>query len=139
VKLRQFEEDAFERGEHSLPAHMDAIAAQTHGAFSGKQLQGAIEGLTHAVFYYCTDDLDIMGVVVVTKIVNAEGNHVMVVVGAAGRSLGEWSDANDLLSELGKAMNCIGVEIKGRKGFLEVFKDMGWTEQYISMYRPIEG
>lgn len=136
MKLRQFEETAFEDND-TLIAAMNMIADESNGAFTGEQLKDAIEGGTHLGFYYCTDELNIRGVIVVTKVKYADGEDVMTVVGAAGDSMGEWEDANSLLNELAQAMKCKGIEIKGRRGFVRMFKQRGWKEQYTSIYRPV--
>jgi hypothetical protein len=137
VKLRQFEENVFELHPEPLHAAMGAIADKSHGAFSAEQLKGAIQNNSHAGFFYCTDDLDIRGIIIVTKVLYADGNAVLVIVGAAGDSMGEWLDANDLLAELAGMMKCKGVEIKGRRGLVKKFKQLGWTEQYASLYRDV--
>lgn len=139
MKLRQFEETAFTDRPDVLGPWMTDISDASNDMFTPRQLREVIEAGTHGGFYYCTDDLDIMGIIVVTRILNARGQPVMVVVGAAGHSLGEWADANELLNELAQAMSCVGIEIKGRRGLIRAFKYMGWTEQYVSMYRPVEG
>jgi hypothetical protein len=135
MKLNQF---PAQETSQALDAWLEDIANASHGEFSVAHIRESLERGTHAGFYVLTNEDVYLGVLLITVMTVADGSGCLVVVGASGEVLGQWHEASDLLMELAVAVDCKGVSIRGRKGFVRAFKEFGWEEQYTVLHREVK-
>lgn len=129
--LRQLGIIDFVRDSERVVRWTDRIARSSSGQFDTDVLLDAVSTGGHSAFYYCTDDDNPKGIIYSTVVNHLSGN-TLTVVGAAGDGAVEddWADLTTLFNDLAKSLDCVDFEIRGRRGFMRVFKPLGWEEKY---------
>lgn len=115
-----------------LSGWMEEIAEQSKGEFTRDVLAQAITQGTHQGWGWCTDEGELVGLLVTSVTPYASGKS-LVIVGAAGDPQ-DYEFAHNFFLELCKQFECSEVEIRGRRGFMKKFASEGYEEKYTVLH-----
>jgi len=134
--LRQIGIREFTRDSATIIAWTDRIADSSSGEFDTDMLLDAVSCGSHTAFYYCGDDGFARGIIYTTLVEHLSGTTLTVIGAAGDGAIGEdWPALTELFNDLAKSLGCNDFEIKGRRGFMKVFKPLGWEEKYTVISR----
>jgi hypothetical protein len=112
------------------------VGEASSGEFTSEELMQAIEKRSHHPWAWTTDDHELKGMFVTTIVKYVRGN-TLCIVGAAGECMDSWDAFSSLVNELAKQLNCVDMEMRGRKGLAKKFKSVGWEQPYVVLRRPV--
>jgi hypothetical protein len=125
-------------------AWFDDIAAQSSGEFTREGIAGVISGGTHHGWGWTTDEGEVVGVIISSVVPYAE-YKCLSIVGAAGDAT-DYEQLHGFFNALAQQLECSRFEIRGRRGFVKKFSEMGWKEKYtviecevVKNVTPIQG
>jgi len=122
----------------------EEISAQSSGEFNRDAIANVISAGSHQGWGWCTDEGDIVGVII-TSVVPYASYKCLSIVGAAGAAT-DYQELHGFFNALAQQLECQRFEIRGRKGFAKKFAEHGWKEKYsviecavVKNVMPIQG
>jgi hypothetical protein len=122
----------------------DEIAAQSSGEFTREGIAGVISAGTHHGWGWTTDEGEVVGVII-SSVVPYADYKCLSIVGAAGDAT-DYEQLHGFFNALAQQLECQRFEIRGRRGFVKKFSNMGWKEKYtviecdvVKNVTPIQG
>ena len=144
MQAKQLELNDYMANSDNFQKWFDEIAEQSSGEFNRDQIAKVISAGTHHGWGWCTDDGEIVGVIV-SSIVTYADYKCLSIVGAAGAAT-DYEQLHGFFNALAQQLECSRFEIRGRRGFVKKFADHGWKEKYtviecqvVKNVMPIQG
>jgi hypothetical protein len=111
---------------------LDDLVAQSGGDITWARLDRELRAGVYRMWFPYVGDRNV-GLI----IVRIEGD-TLVFHGAAGDVLGEWEGLDKVFCKLARQYGCRTIEFRGRRGFLQTFKQFGMRERYTVMSKSID-
>lgn len=111
-----------------MNAWFEEIAEKSSGEFTRETLAAVISAGTHHGWGWCTDQGELVGVIITNAIKYAD-YKCLSVVGAAGEAT-DYNELHGFFNALAQQLECDRFEIRGRRGFAKKFEANGWRERY---------
>lgn len=136
MKIRVLTRKDFLTDAEKVSTWLLEMADASTGEFTENDIVTAIENNTHQPWAWTTDDGDLVGMFITSRVLYGE-YHCMCIGAAAGDAMDNFEHATELFNQLAKTLNCQLMEMKGRKGLAKVFASTGWQAQYVTLRRAV--
>lgn len=115
---------------------LDRIVNETQGEFSRSDLLEWLAKDSAQIFAVFLDDK--LSGIIVTEIVVFPNMDVCHIIGLAGDEFLRWPHAINEIEDYARVEGCKRVTWAGRRGFVKVMKDFGYSVDYTVMGRNLE-